>query len=288
MNNHDYKKHLAKSARVAVALCALAALGGRSAQAQATAVTLPSQLGNTTLTQQYPFDTNNPVVPASFNRQTVDGSNTLTFTALNAVPPSAGSSGGGFAAFQVRPTDAAPQFSMAPFGMINDIAENTTFNVGGATGNVNTGPLEIQFANPVSGFGLLAQDSFADTETFTLNLFSDFNATIPIVTPMPLTFTADNSVGLGQALFVGARTTSGLPLIRSATLSSLSNASGSFVGNNDFAFGRTFVAAPVPESSTAVGFGMGVLLFTGLALGARKRKVNGASGTGASGAGAEC
>lgn len=272
MNNHDYTKHLANCARVAVALCALAALGGRAAQAQATKVTAPSQLGNTVLTKQYPFDPSNTIVPASFTVQTVDSSNSLTFTATNAQP------GGGFQSFQVSPTDAAPQFTMAPFGMAGDIAENTSFPAGPPTGNIPTAPLLIQFANPVNGFGLLAQDFNADMETFTLNVFADSNATI-LLNTTPFVFgPVDNSVGLGQAVFVGAQL-SGLPLIRSATLSSFSQASGLNPnnGSNDFAFGRTFVSAPVPEASTVVGFGMGVLVFAGLALGAHKRKVNGAS-----------
>ncbi|MDQ2799796.1 MAG: hypothetical protein M3Y13_09155, partial [Armatimonadota bacterium] len=55
MNNH--RKHFANSAQVAIALCALAALGGQAAQAQlATQLTSPSQLGpGTSVTPQYSF-----------------------------------------------------------------------------------------------------------------------------------------------------------------------------------------------------------------------------------------
>jgi len=270
MNNHN--KQLTNSARVAVALCALAALGGQAAQAQFSAVTTPNQLGNTTLTNQYPTGTNG-IVGASFSVGTQNGLNNLTFTATNAVPPSSTSFGGGFQSFAVSPTNAAPQFTMAPFGTTGDIAENTSFAPG--NGNVPTGPLEIQFQVPVAGFGLLAQDFNADMETFTVNIFSDPNATVLLGS---FTYPAvDNTQGSGQAVFVGAQSILGLPLIQSATLSSFSVATGANPnnGSNDFAFGRTFVSAPVPEASTVVGFGMGVFLFAGLALSARKRRASG-------------
>ncbi len=278
MNHHNHRKPFANSARAAVALCALAALGGRAAQAQFSMVTSPSQLGNTTLTNQYPLP-NNGIVGPSFNVGTMNGLDNLVFTATNAVQPSANSFGGGFQAFMVSSTNSAPQFSMAPFGTAGDVAEDLTF--ASTSGNIATGPLEIQFQNAagvptgVAGFGLLAQDFNIDMETFTVNIFSDPNATVPLGS---FTYnTVDNTQGSGQAVFVGAQSTQGLPLIESATISSFSVATGINPnnGNNAFAFGRTFVSAPVPEASTVVSFGMGVLLFAGLALGAHKRKANG-------------
>lgn len=162
-------------------------------------------------------------------------------------------------------------------GAAGDILEDTTYVAAG--GNLPTAPLLIQFQNPVVGFGLLAQDFNADFETFTLNIFADANATISLGS---FTYPAtDNTSSSGNAVFVGALSNLGLPLIRSATLSSVSFATGTGGdpnnGSNDYFFGPTQVQAlaPVPEASTFVSLGMGVLLFGGLALRARKRKTDG-------------
>ena len=63
MNKHDLSNPFVSPAWVAVALCALVALGGRAAQAQATIVTSPSQLGSTVRTDPYPTGDVNFVVP---------------------------------------------------------------------------------------------------------------------------------------------------------------------------------------------------------------------------------
>ena len=267
MNNHDYSKPLIKSTRmikstrIAVTLCVLAALGGRAALAQATALTDLSQLGAFTFTTApYPKGTPRPldpqtgIVPSSFF--VAAGSNNLTFTATNGTPAA------GFVSF--ADNLEGPQF--AP----GTVVEETNFKDSNGS-STPTGPLRIQFQTGVSGFGLYAQDFAYDTENFTLNVFADSNATISLGS---FTFgPTDNSASTstGNAAFVGAQSNLG-PLIKSATLSSFSSA-GTGPSNNDFYFGPTTIKAPVPEASTVFSFGMGVLLFAGLALGAHKRRV---------------
>lgn len=280
MNKHNYSKQIAG---MVVTLCAFAIIGSHSAQAGANRVNSPSDLVNPVTTAQYPVgntSTTPPgvgVVPASFN--VAAGSNTLTFTATKPV------AGSGFRSFAANSSNAAPQFTMAPFGMAGDIAEDTSFDNGPTIGNTATAPLRIDFQQGVTGFGLLAQDFNQDTETFTLNVFNGA-AQIGTFTFGPAPNgdpIADPGNPLGNAVFVGAQTTFG-DVITSATLSSLSFATTGGGkpnnGNNDFVFGRTQVNAPVPEASTVVSFGMGVLLFAGLALGARKRKVHGPQAAG--------
>jgi len=264
MYKHDHRKNLASAVRASVAFCALAAVSGGAAQAQFTFVNDPTQLGNTVRTVQYPSGSLAGIVPDTFSVPLTSGTNTLTFTATspNATPSA------GFESF-IADTTVAPQFTPG------DELEDTTILTPG--GNLPTGPIEIQFATPVTGFGLFAQDYNADMETFTLNLFSDQNATVMVGS---FTYNAvDNTSSAGAAVFVGAFSNSGLPLIRSAKLSSFSVAVGQNPnnGSNDFYFGPTSVKAPVPEASTVVSFGMGVVLFAGLALVARRRKVSTAS-----------
>jgi len=272
----DHTKQFANAARVGVALCALAALGGQAARAQGTAVTSFNQLTNPIKTDPYPegplTGTNAFIVPQTFT-VAAGTSNKLTFTATNGVPN---------AGFQsaLANSKVAPQFSDSAFGGTpGDILENTTY--AGGNGNVATGPLLINFQNPVAGFGLLAQDFNQDFETFTLNIFDGMNATgtqLGSFTFGPV----DNTSLRGNAVFVGALSKPGSLLIGSATLSSLSVATGGGGapnnGNNDFFFGPTQVqaAGPVPEASTFVSLGAGVLLFGGLILSARRRKNGGA------------
>ena len=281
MNNHDQRKHLTNPAHVALALCALAALGGRAAQAQVTFISDPSQLGNNTVkTVQYPMGSASGIVPQTFGVPTTNGSNFVSFTATSAAAtPSAG-----FESF-VADATIAPQFTAG------DVLEDTTIFTPG--GNLPTAPLLINFQNStatapsgVGGFGLFAQDFNADMETFTLTVYALPNAMGPALgtfsyngpggTTGPTGTGVDNTSSAGTAVFVGAETTLGLPVIESATLSSFSVAAGTNPnnGSNDFYFGPTRILAPVPEASTVVSFGLGVLLFAGLALSAHKRKVS--------------
>lgn len=270
----DHTKQFANATRIAIALGALAALGSQAAQAQVSAVTKLSQLTNPIKTSPYPegptSGNNAFVVPNGF--MVAADTNTLTFTATN---------GTANASFQsaIADTTVAPQFSDPTFGgKAGDILENTTFV--GANGNMATGPLLINFANPVAGFGLLAQDFNSDTETFTLNIFSGMNMTGAQLGTFTFGPQDNFSTKAGNALFVGALSNMSSTLIGSATLSSLSVAVGIAPnnGNNDFFFGPTQVqaAGPVPEASTVVGFGAGVLLFGGLILSARRRRSGGA------------
>ena len=261
MYKHDYRKHLT----AAGALCAFAALSGQAAQAQVTFISNPGALGtNTVKTVQYPSGSAAGIVPQTFSVATTDGSNSLSFTATSA----AATTTAGFESF-IADATVAPQFTAG------DVLEDTT--VATPNGNFATAPLLINFQNAVGGFGLFAQDFNSDSEQFTLNLFAGANGTLPLGS---FTYAAtDNTSSAGVADFVGATTTTGLPLIKSATLSSFSVATGTNPnnGSNDFYFGPTRILAPVPEASTVVSFGMGVALFAGLTFAARKRKVSSAS-----------
>lgn len=243
MNKHNLSNRFVDPARVAVVLCALVALGGRAAQAQATFVTSPSQLGNTFRTDPYPTG----IVPSSFF--VAAGSNNLTFTATTATLANEG-----FKSY-IADATVGPQFT--PGDIIEDTSSRTT--------NAPTGPLRIDFQNGVTGFGLFAQDFNSDTETFTLTVF---NGTTQL-SATPFTFgPVDNTSSAGSAVFVGALSNAG-PLITSAFISSTSSLASA---NNDFYFGPVQVKAPVPEASTVVSFGAGVFLCAGLALGAHRRK----------------
>ena len=220
MYKHDHRKNLANAMHASVAFCALAAVSGGAAQAQASQVTFINnynQLTNPSRTSQYPqgplSGPNAFVVPPTFTVPTLDGTNNLTFTATN------GNTAGGFQSNLANGT-IAPQFSDPTMGgKALDVIEDTDFY--GSTSSIPTAPLLIQFQNPVSGFGLLAQDFLADNEIFTLNVFSDANATILLDT---LTYASvDNLSTVGTAVFVGAVSKTGLPLFRSATLSSVSD-----------------------------------------------------------------
>lgn len=278
MNKHNHSRHFANSARFAVALCALAALGGPAAHAQATIVTNPNQLGNTVQTSPYPSGNIAGVVPPSFT--VAAGSNNLTFTATGITPGMGFTGTAGFESF-IADNTIAPQFTAGD--QLEDTTAATFDAQGNYAGNKPTGPLRINFQTPVTGFGLFAQDFNFDTETFTLNVFNN-NTSLGIFTFGP-TPNGDPAVDpnniRGTADFIGAQSNGG-PLITSAIISSASFAVGPNPtnGSNDFYFGPTRVQAPVPEASTVVSFGMGVLLFASLALVARKRKVSGASQAG--------
>ena len=267
MFKHDHSRRSASAAFAGAALCALAVLGGRPARAQVSALTSFSQLTSPVKTSPYPQGPlTGPsafVVPQTFT--VAAGDNSVSFTATN------GTADGGFESSLSDPA-FTPQFSDPNFGGApGDVLENTTYT--GPTQNTATGPLLIQFQNPIAGFGLLAQDSFPDTETFTLNVFADRNATVLLGS---FTYPAvDNTGPVGTAVFVGAQSDLGLPLFESAILSSSSTAGSS----NDYFFGPTQVQgpAPVPEASTVVGFSIGVFLFVSLALRARKRPSGGAA-----------
>jgi hypothetical protein len=263
MNNHDYSKHLANAARVAVALCALAALGGRAAQAQAiTPFSFTgdaSQLGAGAFTIDNPTgDPNSGLVNSPFT--VTGGGLQVTFTALNGTPGQAS-----FEAFD----NPNGEFDF-PIGtnLIN------TFDM-----NNITGPLEIDFSQGVSAFGLRAQDAAFDRETFTVTATDQNGNNFAFVSPtVDQTNTA--MFPAGRSVFLGAQGTGG-DLITKVVISSLStviNKQGMEVpttSSNDFYFSPISLrSAPVPEASTLVGSGMGLFLFAGLIWSANKRRVS--------------
>ena len=272
MLKYDHLKQFANAGRLGAAFCALAAMGGGAAHAQATIVIAPFQLTNTVQTSPFPQGNVGGILGQVAPSFTVSAgpSDSVTISSSKSV------SGVGFESAIANANDG-PQFTAG------DRIENTFVAVTNPDGNVTnqiTGPITLSFSNGVTGFGLYAQDANSDVETFSLSVFN--GNTLLSVTPFVFAPQDNFSTARGNAVFVGALSNAG-PLITSAILSSASNAPGTggnpTNGSNDFFFGpvQVQVAKPVPEASTFVSLGVGVLLFGGLVLSARKRKNHGAS-----------
>jgi len=139
------------------------------------------------------------------------------------------------------------------------------------TSGVGNGPLTISFSNPVTKFGLFAQDFTPDTQTFT---FSTFSGTTDVgnFTVGPI----DNNSSPGQLAFVGAAYAPGITSIKISSASV--DSTGSTFGSNDFYVGPAAPSAPVPEAATTISFGlmlgMGGL---GLLVSRNKRRKQGAA-----------
>jgi len=267
MNNHDYKQHFANAARVAVALCALAALGGRAAQAQlASQLTTPSQLGpgasmtppySTAATLPSGYTLVSPGTTFTFTSQTEPTGATAFETFINQPNP--------ITMTAVLDTNAFPNGTH-----LIDTFDKTTTQATAPP----TGPLQIDFSNGVNAFGLFGQSGGDDTYHFNFTVFGGPNGSIPLgsfSTPDVLNTIGSGPTGGGNATFIGAQALAG-NLITRVVLSDTSNTTAT----GDFYFGPISYqfSSPVPEASTFVGFGMGTLVFVGMVLSAHKRKVN--------------
>ena len=217
------------------AVAALAALGlSAPAHAQLTQFQSASQLGANDGALSF---TGSGSIASPFS-QTASG-DTLTFTALNG------------ATFYLQQAD----------GTNFDFAAGTNLLETAAPAGAD-GPLNIDFSQGITEFGLNAQDYAPDTEMFSV---AAFNGTTPLggffVGP------ADNSSDLGTALFLGGSIAPGQTITR-LQIASYSSEAGAA---NDFLIGPV-AFAPVPEASTSVGFGI-LLALGGLALAKRQRTV---------------
>ena len=266
MYKHDYSKHLTNSARIAVALCTLVALGGRVAQAQVNQLTTLSQLGpGASKTSQFSTGDVNGDIPSPYVLPSFG--TTVTFASIPE-PTSATA----FESFinQPNPITQLPALdtNAFPFGThVIDTFDRLTLKP--------TGPLEIDFSSGVSAFGLFGQSAASDTYHFSFNVFGGPNGAILLgsfTTPDVLNTSGSGPTQGGNATFIGAQALAG-NLITRVVLSDTTTAP---TATNDFYFGPLSYqfSSPVPEASTMVGFGMGTFLFAGLILAAHKRKVN--------------
>lgn len=264
MNKHDHSKTFARTTGIAAALCALAAFGSQAAQAGATAVTDPTQLGpitfmtGTTLLTPgtYPGA---PETAINSGFQLMAGpATTVQFDALN-----------GAVFSRLNSTDATGDGSDLAYPIGTEVIQTADLN------NTTTGPLQLDFSTAglgVAGFGVQVQDFAIDQETFTVQAF---NGATSLGT---FTFGPVDNTGLprGASVFVGAVGTNG-DLITKAIIESTSVDGGipTIYSNNFFAGPVTITNVPaVPEASTVVSLGMGLFLFGGLAFAGRKRKVS--------------
>ncbi len=128
------------------------------------------------------------------------------------------------------------------------------------------GPLTISFSKPITSFGLNAQDYYLDKETFTFSAFRGVTNVGMYTLPQ-----TDNTSSTGQSVFLSASDAQGITSIVISSASVIP-ASGSMIGTNDFNVGPiTFTnAAPVPEASTYVSFGL-LMGLGGLGLAAKRR-----------------
>jgi len=109
------------------------------------------------------------------------------------------------------------------------------------TGFSPNGPLRLDFAQPVSEFGLSAQSFSLDTETFSVTAFAG-NTSLGTFS----TLATDNASGSGAALFLGARAPS--DVITSVVISSLSDVAG----QNDGFFAGPITLSPVGSINASV------------------------------------
>lgn len=248
---------------IAAAFAAALLAGAPSAQAQATQLFSPTS-GETTVPT---FPDGTPVTGMGNDTNTADtslmsgfsaasGSSVLTFTS---------SDGSNFTRHNAGDNTSNGNTTAYPTGtrLLETIDPNGT-----SGGN---GPLTINFSNPVTKFGLFAQDFTPDTQTFT---FSTFSGTTDVgnFTVGPI----DNNSSPGQLAFVGAAYAPGITSIKISSASV--DSTGSTFGSNDFYVGPAAPSAPVPEAATTISFGlmlgMGGL---GLLVSRNKRRKQGAA-----------
>jgi hypothetical protein len=281
MQHSNDKKRFAASLSLAVALGLLAATGGQSAQAGINyfnpdpAVSSTANLGpGTVTTDAYPAGDpftlgpqGNPgpifgIVPTTFS--VAAGSNLLTFTAP-------GNSGGFINTPNTDPDTKLPLYAISSPNVLE------TVNLTGAIGLPQTGPLEIDFQQGVTGFGLSTEDYSKVFETFTVTAYNGVN---PLGTPFTTPVFDSTGDPSGAAVFLGAQTTGGdliTKIIISSTSQTMLNGMLTDSGDgNDFVFGPVTVmtpasGAPVPEASTVISSGFGLLLFGGLFLWGKRK-----------------
>jgi hypothetical protein len=135
-------------------------------------------------------------------------------------------------------------------------------NAGGSFAT-NDGPLTISFADPVTEFGLSAEDAEPDMETFSFTVNSTLSGAQTFTLP-----TTDNiSTTSGTAVLLGADAGTGNGFT-SVTISSMSDRGST----NDFFVGPVTIAPAVPEASSAALLGIGTLTFLGSALLIRRHR----------------
>jgi hypothetical protein len=248
---------------------ALTVLVGSAGHAQSILLTAPPTQPGTATTATYPVGATDPNATGDFSGvdfidapfTVAAGSTNVTFTATNATPSKS---------FESFTNDGSFDFPGGTQLVDTAVGDNNT------TGSITTGPLLINFNSGVSAFGLNAQDTAFDSETFTFTVFTNGSTTNGTTFMLP---TYDNTVDpSGKSVFLGAQAV-GSAVITSVLISSQSlavNDQGqtSTAGSNDFYFGPLAATpAAVPETSSVVSFGLLLGLGGALAaVGKRNRK----------------
>jgi hypothetical protein len=126
------------------------------------------------------------------------------------------------------------------------------------------GPLTISFADPVTEFGLSAQDFAADTETFSFTV----DGTQSGMQTFTLPATDNVSATSGTSVFLGADAGTGNGFT-SVTINSTSSEPGA---SNDFLVGPIAIAPAVPEASSSALLLVGMILtLTSVGIARRRR-----------------
>ena len=276
MTQHNDSKQLKKSfipsLTLTIALGAFVGLGGPAAHAGLTifdaangsTALLP---GTLTTTADYSLGDSFGDIPSPYT--VALGGNQVTFTA-QAQPSNANA----FEGFRNQISTLTGKAFDFPYGTSTDSNGTHLIDTFDPFTQSPTGPLQIDFSTPVGSFGFKSQSSRSDQEQFTFSIYDSANNLLGSST----TQTFDNMTGqFGKSVFIGAESTTAD--ISRVVISSFSTASdpntGIFNyhgGSNDFYTGPVSTGAPVPEASTEVGLGLGMLFLGGLTLVSRKRK----------------